>query len=237
MAGRSRFAFSEPGDKTPLMIPCLLFDLDGTIVETDRLHFEAFTSVFTPHGAAFDWDTYVTRVMGKSNPAIAADFLPHVPAADHAGIMDAKEAAYRTLIRDLEAASGLLDLLAWADAQTVPAAVVTNAPRANADATLAALRLRDRFKVLVIGPELREAKPHPLPYLTALEALGGDPARSVAFEDSLSGVRSAAAAALGVVGLTTSLNAEALRNAGASVTGADFKDPAIVRFIRDRTGA
>ncbi len=99
------------------------------------------------------------------------------------------------------------------------------------------MQLRDRFKLLVIGPELREAKPHPLPYLTALKALGGDPERSVGFEDLLSGVRSAAAAALGVVGLTTSLDATALRNAGAMVTGADFTDPAVIRFIRTRTGA
>lgn len=219
------------------MSACLLFDLDGTIVETDHIHFEAFKSVFTPHGVDIDWDTYLARILGRNNPAIAADFLPHVPVAEHAAIMEAKEAAYRERIRTLEAASGLLDLLDWADAQAVPCGVVTNAPRANADVVLDALEIRHRFKVLVIGPELREAKPHPMPYLTALDALGGRAERSVGFEDSPSGAKSAAAAGLGVVGLTTSLDDAALRAAGAAITAADFTDPDLIRFIRERTGS
>ena len=218
------------------MTATLLFDIDGTIVETDHFHFEAFKSVFTPYGVDIDWDEYVRRVLGKNNPAIAADFLPHVPVAEHAAIMDSKEANYRDRIRSIEAASGLLDLLAWADSNAIPCGVVTNAPRANADTVLAALGLRQRFKVLVIGPELREAKPHPLPYLTALEALGGQAARSVGFEDSPSGTRAAAAAGLGVVGLTSSMSDAALRAEGAAITGRDFTDPAVFRFIRDRTG-
>lgn len=219
------------------MIACLLFDLDGTIVETDHLHFDAFRSVFTPHGVDIDWDEYVSRVMGKNNPVIAADFLPHVPVAEHAAIMDEKEANYRERIRSIEASSGLIELLDWADASRIPCGVVTNAPRANADVVLDVLGIRDRFKVLVIGPELREAKPHPLPYLTALDALGGDAARSVGFEDSPSGIRAAATAKLGVVGLTTSLDDAALRAAGAAITGPDFTDAAVIRFVRDRTAS
>ena len=219
------------------MTATLLFDLDGTIVETDHLHFEAMRSVFTPHGVEIDWATYKARVIGRNNPAIAADLLPHIPVARHAAIMDEKEAAYRDRIEQIEAASGLTALLDWADANSIPCAVVTNAPRANADVVLQALQIRHRFKVVVIGPELREAKPHPLPYLTALEALGGNASRSVGFEDSPSGARAAAAAGLGVVGLTTSLDDAALRDAGATITGADFTDPAVIAYIRERTGA
>ena len=218
------------------MTASLLFDLDGTIVETDHLHFDAFKSVFTPYGVEVDWDIYTSRVMGKNNPEIAADFLPHVPASEHAAIMDRKETAYRERLHAIESASGLLALLNWADHEGIPCAVVTNAPRLNADAVLAMLDLRHRFKVLVIGPELQQAKPHPLPYLTALEALGADAARSVGFEDSRSGIASAAAAGLGVVGLTSSLDPGVLTGAGAHIAGRDFTDPAILDFVRRRTG-
>ena len=214
----------------------LLFDLDGTIVETDHLHFEAFRSVFTPHGVDIDWETYASRVIGRNNPAIAAEFLGHIPAAEHAVIMESKEANYRDRIKVLEAASGLLDLLDWADTNAIPCGVVTNAPRANADKVLDVLQIRHRFKVLVIGLELSDAKPHPLPYLTGLETLGGEAARSVAFEDSPSGARAAAAAGLGVVGLTTSLDDAALRAAGAVITAPDFTDRDVIRFIHERTG-
>lgn len=218
------------------MTASLLFDLDGTIVETDHLHFEAFKSVFTPYGVEIDWDVYTVRVLGKNNPEIAADFLPHVPTGEHPGIMERKEAAYRERLHAIETASGLIGLLDWADAEGIPCAVVTNAPRLNADAVLAMLDLRHRFKVLVIGPELRQAKPHPLPYLTALDALGGEASRSVGFEDSRSGIAAAAAAGLGVVGLTSSLDAPALAAAGAHVAARDFTDPAVLAFVRDRTG-
>jgi HAD superfamily hydrolase (TIGR01509 family) len=218
------------------MIASLLFDLDGTIVETDHLHFEAFKSVFTPYGVEVDWDIYTSRVMGKHNPEIAADFLPHVPVTEHAAIMERKEAIYRERLHALEAASGLLALLDWADQEGIPSAVVTNAPRLNADAVLAMLDLRHRFKVLVIGPELQEAKPHPLPYLTALDALGAEASRSVGFEDSRSGIMAAVAAGLSVVGLTSSLDPGVLTAAGAHIAGRDFSDPAIIDFVRRRTG-
>ncbi|MDX7950029.1 HAD family phosphatase [Lichenihabitans sp. Uapishka_5] len=218
------------------MTATLLFDLDGTIAETDHLHFEAFQSIFTPHGVAVDWDVYTSRIIGRNNPDIAAEFVPGLPEADRLILMDRKEAAYRERLHAVEAASGLLGLLDWADAEAVPCAVVTNAPRANADAVLAMLDIRHRFKLVVIGPELPQAKPHPLPYLTALDAMGGDAARSVGFEDSRTGIASAAGAGLGVVGIASTFDPEALRQAGAHVAGRDFTDPAILDFVRRRTG-
>jgi HAD superfamily hydrolase (TIGR01509 family) len=220
---------------TRLMTATLLFDLDGTLTETDHLHFEAFKRVLRPRGVDVDWETYRTRIIGRHNPTVALEFLPHVPVEHHAGIMDSKEAAYRDLIGDLEPAAGLVALLDWAKAARIPCGVVTNAPRPNAELVLGALGLDTRFKVLVIGPELDDAKPHPLPYLTGLEALGGDPALSVAFEDSPSGAASAKAAGLAVAGLLTSLDAKVLQDAGAELTARDFTDPALLDFVRRRT--
>lgn len=218
------------------MTASLLFDLDGTLTETDHLHFQAFKATFGPHGVSVDWDTYRNRIIGKANAAIAAEFLPHVAEDHHAGIMDAKEAAYRALVETLEPAPGLLDLLAWAEAAGIPCGVVTNAPRLNADLVLKALGLDRRFGVLVIGPELAEAKPHPLPYLRGLEALGGTAERSVAFEDSPSGALSAVAAGMAVIGLLTSVDAPVLLGVGASLVVQNFADPAVMALVRTRTG-
>jgi HAD superfamily hydrolase (TIGR01509 family) len=220
------------------MTATLLFDIDGTLVETDHVHFAAFQTILAPYGVKVDWDIYRTRIIGKVNPAIAAEFLPHVPADQHAAIMDSKEATYRDLVAGhVEPAPGLMLLLEWADAAGVPCGVVTNAPRANAELILGALGLQRRFDAVVIGGELDEAKPHPLPYLTALRLLGGDPARSVAFEDSPSGAMSAAGAGLGVVGLLTSVEPADLLRAGASLAVPDFSDPKLLEFVNRRTGA
>ncbi|WP_062118218.1 HAD family hydrolase [Aureimonas sp. AU40] len=219
------------------MTATLLFDMDGTIVETDHLHFQAMKSVFLPYGVDLDWETYRTRIIGVANTATAANFLPSLSVAEGAAVLDAKEAAYREMVTELEAASGLLPLLDWADSEGIPCAVVTNAPRANAELVLKALRLTDRFACLVIGDELANAKPHPLPYLTAIEILGGDPQRSVAFEDSPAGAKSAFAAGVGVVGLLTSVEPDVLRAAGASVVARNFNNQEVLTFVRERTGA
>jgi beta-phosphoglucomutase-like phosphatase (HAD superfamily) len=86
------------------------------------------------------------------------------------------------------------------------------------------------------GGELARSKPDPLPYLTALERTGARAEKSVAFEDSLSGVR-AAAAGLAVVGLTTSLDAARLIEVGALFAVTDFTDARIAALIESRMAA
>jgi len=88
----------------------------------------------------------------------------------------------------------------------------------------------------VIGGELKRSKPDPLPYLTALELTGASAAQAVAFEDSVSGVRAAAAAGIAVVGITTGLSPERLVAEGAVFGAADFHDPRIYQLIESRRG-
>jgi len=122
-------------------------------------------------------------------------------------------------------------------AASLPAAdaeVVRSELRANAEKVLAALGIGQRLPVLVIGGELARSKPDPLPYLTALERTGASAAHSVAFEDSLSGVRAAAAAGLAVVGMMTTLDSRTLIEAGATFAASNFTDPRIFQLIETR---
>ena len=112
--------------------------------------------------------------------------------------------------------------------------MVTNAPRANAEKVLAALGVTERLPILVIAGELARSKPDPLPYLTALERTGASAAHSIAFENSLSGVRAAAAAELAVVGMTTTLDSQTLLDAGATFAASNFTDPRIFELIEAR---
>ncbi len=215
---------------------CLLFDIDGTLVDTDRIHILAFNDITRLYGVEVDEETYKTQVSGRINSAIFADLLPHVPVSEHEAIGHRKEARFRELATDMVPLEGLIDILDWADSVGLRYAAVTNAPRENATLVLSSLKATDRFTAVILADDLAHAKPHPLPYLTGLARLNGDAARSVAFEDSKAGVASAKAAELGVIGMTTSLDGPTLIATGATLAATDYRDDELRRYLRDRTG-
>lgn len=202
----------------------LLFDLDGTLTDTDALHFKAYQNLLTPLGRTITHDIYKSRFMGAANLAIMAWLFPEETVVRHQALSDEKESLFRSLVERMEPIAGLIDLLAWAENNRIKCAVVTNAPRDNAEMMLSGLGLADRFPVLVIGDELARAKPDPLPYLTALDRLGATASRALAFEDSRSGVAAAKAAGIETIGMLTGLDDAALRASGASATIRDFTD-------------
>ena len=216
------------------MKTALLFDLDGTLVDSDAEHLVAFQQVFAPHGVALDRAAYAATIMGASNAMIAQLYLSHLPPHEQAATLEAKEEAYRNGLGAMAPIKGAVALLDYADAHGLKRAVVTNAPRANAEKVLGALGIGDRLPILVIGSELARSKPDPLPYLSGLERTGADARHSIAFEDSLSGVRAAVAAGLAVVGVTTSLDAATLLGVGATIAATDFTDERIFALIEAR---
>jgi HAD superfamily hydrolase (TIGR01509 family) len=210
----------------------LLFDIDGTLADTDRLHLEAFNRVFGPFGETFDHDRFNAEIQGRTNYAIAARFLSALPPERQAEVMEEKEATFRDLARTgIEPLPGLLPLLDRADAAGLPFAAVTNAPRANADLIVTAIGIKHRFRAIVVGVELKHGKPHPLPYLEGLRLVGGHPELSVAFEDSPAGVTSARGAGIATIGMLTGQTEAKLQESGARFGAHDYTDPALLRFI------
>jgi phosphoglycolate phosphatase len=210
----------------------LLFDIDGTLTDTDALHLEAFNEVLGPHGHAFDHARFTKELQGFSNASISERFLAGQPPERQTIIMGEKEQAFRKLVAGrIQPLPGLMALLALADRANIPMVAVTNAPRLNAEMLLGGLGIADRFKVLIIGDELPHGKPHPMPYLEGLRAVGAAPEASVAFEDSRSGVRSASSAGIATVGIRTSLSHVDMVAAGAVMTAGAFDDPELLKFV------
>src|SRR6266481_8044069 len=173
----------------------LLFDIDGTLADTDALHLEAFNLVLGPHGHVFDHGRFTRELQGFSAASICERFLANELPSRQVAIMEEKEAAFRNLVSgQIKPTTGLMTFLALADQASIPMVAVTNAPRLNAEMLLSGLGIMDRFKVVVIGDELPHGKPHPMPYLEGLRAVNAAPHLSVAFEDSRSGIKSASAA-------------------------------------------
>ncbi|KGQ22895.2 HAD family hydrolase [Thermus filiformis] len=199
----------------------LLFDLDGTLADTDPLHLLAWQEVLRPYGLAVDPRFYRERISGRLNPEIVRDLLG-LEGKEAEELIEAKEALFRRLARDLRPTPGLPALLRFAEERGLAWGVVTNAPRENARHVLEALGLRP--PLLVLAEEVGRGKPDPLPYRVALERLGLPPEEALAFEDSPSGVRSAVGAGIPTVGLLTGHLEEDLRASGARVVVRDFCD-------------
>ena len=210
----------------------LLFDIDGTLADTDALHLEAFNQVFGPRGHVFDRERASKELMGFSNTSISERFLPGEAPERQAAIMSEKEEAFRKLAAgQIQPLAGLMTLLACADRADVPMVAVTNAPRLNAEMMLSGLGIMHRFKAVIIGDELDHGKPHPMPYLEGLRAVRATPELSLAFEDSRSGVQSASAAGLATIGIRTSLGHADVVAAGAVMTAKSFDDPELLRLV------
>ena len=94
------------------MIPkpgaALLFDIDGTLADTDPVHLAAFNQAFAPFGHHMDKARFVRELQGRANEDIAASFLPHLPHDEGMAVMAAKEALFRDIAAtDLQAVAGL----------------------------------------------------------------------------------------------------------------------------------
>lgn len=219
------------------MLTALLFDLDGTLTDTDTLHLQAFRQLLHDYdGRELTQEQFDLQVSGRSNGLLFADLFPQADAAQRQALAERKEALFRELSPSLEPLPGLLRLLDHARQHAVCVCVVTNAPRLNAEHMLAAMGLSGRFEHVLVADELAKPKPDPLPYLTGLQRLQAQARQALAFEDSLPGVKAASDAGIYTVGLATTQTAERLHEAGAQLVIDDFNDPRLWALIERMQG-
>ena len=205
----------------------LIFDMDGTLIDTDNHHFDAYVRVFAELGRSLGRDEYDTRMAGRPNLEILRDYFPEADDTYRRELMNRKEALFRESDVAWEPLAGLSELLAWAQKQGLRQALVTSAPRENATFLLQAVALTGALEPEVYADELPRGKPDPLPYTTALELLGVTPEQALVFEDSASGVKSGVGAGILTVGMATTQRPEVLKAAGATLVIQDFTDPAL----------
>ncbi len=214
------------------MLKAVIFDLDGTLTDSDKVHFQVFQDFFARHDIALDKTLYKKKVSGRQNADILADFLPDLPEAEAKAFSDRKEATFRQLAKGLlTPLPGLLALLDQVKKQGLATAVVTNAPPKNAAFMLKELNLSQVFEPIVIAEELPRGKPDPLPYQTALDRLNITALDALVFEDSPSGIRSALSAGIQTIGVTTTHLPAELLTLGVDRAIADFTDPYIQELL------
>lgn len=195
-----------------MSVEALIFDVDGTLADTEEAHRIAFNAVFEQHRLGWTWDRAEYRRLleiagGKERIAAYIDSLP-VSASERRNLLARvpelhadKTRFYGEVVNDggVPLRDGVERLLNEALEQGCHLAIASTTTAANINALLNATlgpRGLDMFAVIACGDQVRAKKPAPDIYRLALDTLGLPPEQALAVEDSAHGLRAATAAGL-----------------------------------------
>jgi len=178
-------------------VDAVLFDCDGVLVDSEPISEAAWRRALEEFGADLgdfaDW-------VGKTDQSIAVRFSSEVGVSPSRLADRAAELFLQQLEEEpIPVYEDAMAALKRAEEGRFPLAVVTNSEHWRLDAILEAARLSDRFRVRVSADDVARPKPDPDVYLRAAQLLGVDPTRSLAIEDTPTGVAAARAAGMRVV--------------------------------------
>lgn len=213
------------------MFSAILFDLDGTLADTDPIHFQVWQEIFAGYGIECDRDFYQKHVSGNTNERLIANVLPQLSPEAAKQLAWDKEAAYRAKAETLQPMPGLERIIELTAKIPLKRAAVTNAPKENAHHLLDALKLRNILTTVVLAADAPPGKPDPAPYLLGLKKLGARAEEAIAFEDSPTGITAAVAAGIYTIGITSTHSAASLLGCGASMAIADFNSAELWQFF------
>ena len=205
MAGNARFG--------------VLWDVDGTLVDTAELHFQAWARLAREIDAPFTRDDFAAT-FGWRNPEIIPKLFGPSSDADIDALGRRKEDYYRAeAVKGLDLLPGVAELVRNLERGGFGQAVGSSAPRANIELILDMCGLRPLLQHVVAMEDTTRGKPDPQVFLKGAELLGIAPERCVVFEDAPVGIRAAKAAGMKAVGVTFVGHhpAEKLRAEGADL--------------------
>ena len=171
----------------------LLFDFDGVLADTERVHHASWNAVLEPHGINFTWEEYLKQCVGIADPMVAQRLKLPQPAEAVAR----KQALFRQGLEVnppfLQETLGLLRDLSG----RYRMAVVSSSFRTEILPPIERAGLLPLFETIVCGNDVRNLKPSPEPYLLAAERLGVK--TPLVIEDSEAGIASGLAAGFEVL--------------------------------------
>jgi HAD superfamily hydrolase (TIGR01509 family) len=213
-----------------LMLAAVIFDFDGIIIDSEPLHFRALRQVAASEGLSLNWEDYLARHIGLDDrDAFRGIFRAagrHLPASTLVDLIQQKAQVFQGLVRNgVQPYPGVVELINALSRQTA-IGLCSGALRSDIDPVLRYLGLVDIFPVIVTADDVRISKPHPESYLLAVRRIAEQTPEAkisshqcLAIEDTPSGISSARAAGLAVLGVTNNFPAHHLSAADRIVSG------------------
>jgi beta-phosphoglucomutase family hydrolase len=184
-------------------INAVLWDMDGVLVDSGELHYQAWLKTLTALSIPFDREKF-QQTFGMNNQGILTTLLGKPPDADFLEMVsNRKETLFRQHIHGhLHLLPGVLEWLTQLSEKGVLQAVASSAPQENIEVIVDDLNIRDYFSALVSGYSL-PGKPDPAVFLEAARQLGVEPRQCVVLEDAMAGVEAARNAGMQCIAVST----------------------------------
>ncbi len=182
-----------------MTISAVLFDMDGTLVDSEPTHYDALVGVVTQQGKSVP-DGFAEQITGLSISDCHAALVRSISLAlTLDDLVEAKHKAYLALAPGLKRRAGVDAALHLLDRHGIPHAIVSNSDRMIADVNLRATALSRPGLISVTRNDVRNGKPDPEPYLRAAHLLGLRPETCLVVEDSPVGAQAGLSAGMRVI--------------------------------------
>lgn len=202
--------------------------MDGVLVDSNPTHKIALKQFCKKHGYDLSETDLREKIYGRTNRDWLLNLFGNLNEETIRAYAEEKEALFRELYVDIKPLDGLHSFLKKLDANGIPLAIATSAPRANVDFTISKTGITHFFPIILDDSFVTKGKPDPQIYLKSAAALGMPSGQCVVFEDSLSGVMAAKRAGCKVVGVTTTHTREELTETDLNIDNFEFLTPEFV---------
>lgn len=217
---------------TVFPLRAVLWDWDGTLVDSGEYHWLAWREALTPEGYDLTYEGFVSS-FGQRNAGILRGYLgQNLSDSEVERICAVKEVHFRHLAksRGIQLLPGVHRWLAHLRSEGWRQAIASSAPRLNIEMILEMLDLTQYFDALVSAEDVQRGKPDPQVFLVAAERVAVPPARCIVVEDTPVGVESAHRAGMRVMGVRST---HATLEADCTVqTLEDLPEDAFDRLLR-----
>jgi beta-phosphoglucomutase len=195
----------------------VIFDFDGTVIDSEAIHFELYRKAAKALGANLTLHDYETRMKGKTDKAIFEAIVSISvikPKVDE--LIKQKQDAFLVMLEQgkIPPIKGVVEYIDYLAINNVLIGLATSATRQEALTGLNILGIENRFCAIATAESVKRGKPAPDVYLAASEAMGLSSSSCLVYEDAEAGVQGATAAQMRVIAVG-SKNNQALIQAGA----------------------